>query len=139
MNFELPSHARVQIFVLPPSAQPLPETPALPQPATLQSRPRHRLLKGTAVLALVGCAYVVGQHAAPRGGADQPAYAQDLRPAPYVPPLPQRSSATAVAPSTAGEVPAAFREQLQQRPSVTPTPGAPPAATPGKSLFGLED
>jgi hypothetical protein len=81
-------------------------------------------LKGAAVLALVGCAYFVGAHVN----------------------LPQHGirAARAVVPpsasSTSAEIPQAFREQLQTRPTVTPAPGnTAPAAKPGEDSFGLEN
>ena len=43
------------------------------------------------------------------------------------------------APPTPPDVPPAFARQLQQPPTVTPPPGAPPSGPAAKNAFGLED
>ncbi|MBO0711965.1 MAG: hypothetical protein J2P47_11875, partial [Acetobacteraceae bacterium] len=74
MNLDLPEGAHVQIIVAPAgSAAMLPET--CPAPPVLP-RPRRRMLKGAAVLALIGTAYLVGQHTNPHGRPLQLAQAQ---------------------------------------------------------------
>ncbi len=133
MHLDLPPDARVQIVVLPAGAPPVPDASVLSQAPALPPRPRRRLLKGVAVLALVGCAYVVGQHTIPRTGAVRSAFAQAGLPVPLSPPPPPGPAAPAV-----GEMPPSFSQQLRQPPSVTPPPGAP-AAPSGKNPFGLED
>jgi hypothetical protein len=128
MNLELPEGARIQIFVVPMGgAAPPPDTA---QPVALPSpRRRHLFLKGTVALALVGGAYLFGEHARTLGGSLHPAQAQDLAVSP--------PRAQTAAPALG--VPPAFAQQLQQPPSVTPAPGAPASGAPGKNPFGLED
>jgi hypothetical protein len=127
MNLELPADARIQIFVV-PAGDPGPNsesTLVLPSPA-----PRRRLfLKGTIVCALVGGAYLFGEHAGHLAPSLRNAQAQSLAAAP---PVPQGTT------SNEG-VPPAFAQQLQRPAIVTPPPGAPVSAAPGKNPFGLED
>ena len=128
MNFELPADARVQIFIAPNGAFPIPEGVAVPSvlPAP---RPRRGLLKGTAFVALLFGAFVLGGHAARQAGVLQ-AHAQS--PDTQVPSA-QRDQVES------RQVPPAFTRQLQQPPTVTPAPGAAPSAAAAKSAFGLQD
>jgi hypothetical protein len=133
MNLELPDNARVRIFIapmgylLPPEGASIPSVP----PA---ARPRRRLLKGAALLTLLGAAFLLGGHSLPWAGALQArAQSQGTRP-PADDPDPPRPP----------EVPPAFARQLRQAPTVTPAPGAAasdatPSGAPAKSPFGLED
>jgi hypothetical protein len=126
MNLELPADARVLIVISPdggagfPNAMPLPG--ALPVPG-----PRRPLLKGAALLILVGGAYLLGGHSVQRAGALQ-AQSNGTR-------LPADDRA----PTRFPEVPPAFAQQLQQPSRVTPPPGAAPSGPPAKSAFGLEE
>jgi hypothetical protein len=134
MNLDLPPDARVQIVILPPAAQPLPNTPMTRPAPEPPSRPRHPLLTGAAVLTLVGCAYVFGQHATAPVGTARPSDALASRDAPA---LPRPATTPSPTPQDA-EVPPAFRAQLRQPASVTPAPGAQPAPG-GQDPFGLQD
>ena len=128
MNLELPADARVQIFIAPKGTFPIPQGAAVPSvlPAP---RPRRLLLKGTAFLALLFGAFVLGGHAARQAGVLE-AHAQS--PETQVPPgQPDQAQPR--------EVPPAFTRQLQQQPTVTPAPGAAPSAAAAKSAFGLQD
>ena len=128
MNLELPTDARVQIFIAPNGAFPFPEGAAVPGvPPAL--RPRRRLLESTAVLVLLFGAFVLGGYAARQAGALR-AHAQELEPQM---PSAQREQAEP------HDVPPAFTRQLQQPPTVTPPPGAASSAAPAKSAFGLQD
>ena len=131
MNLDLPEGAHVQIIIAPaatggllPATFPAPPPPVLP-------RPRHRILKGAAVLALLGVAYLVGQHANPHGRPVPVAQAQTST-------APTRALASA--PAQTAEIPPAFRRQLQTPPQLTPAPGtAAPSAKAGEDGFGLEN
>ena len=128
MNIELPADARVQIFIAPSGAFPISEGLAVPSVLSA-TPPRRRLLKGTAILALLFGAFVLGGHAARQAGVLQ-AHAQS--PEAQVP-SGQRDQAVP------REVPPAFTRQLQQPPTVTPAPGAAPSAAAANSAFGLQD
>jgi hypothetical protein len=128
MHLELPADARVHIPIAPMGSLPPSEGTSVPS-ALPAPPPRRRLLKGTALLLLVGGAYCLRGHSARQSGAMQ-ARAQ--------------SSGTPLAaddraPRTPPDVPPAFARQLQQPPAVTPPPGAAPSAPAAKNAFGLED
>jgi hypothetical protein len=128
MNLELPADARVLIVISPmcstgfPEAKPLPA--AFPAP-----RPRRLLLKGGALMVLLGGAYTLGGHSVRQAGALQARARYDA---------PQPPS-TGRVPSGLEDVPPAFAQQLQQPPTVTPPPSAAPSGGQAKSGFGLED
>lgn len=128
MNLQLPADACVQIFIAPAGYLPLSEGAHVPA-APLPDRPRRRLLKGAALLALLGGAYVLGGHSVQQAAGLQ-ASAQSYG---AQPPAGDRQ------PPRPPEVPQAFAQQLQQPPTVTPPPGAAPSAPPAKNAFGLED
>jgi hypothetical protein len=132
MLLELPDDARVQIFVAPAgttsfieSLRPLVD--GEPPAAFTPRKFRHPVLMGSAIVALIGLAFIAGQHTRGTSGSAPIAYAQSARRAPEA------------APPATAELPADFREKLQQPPTITPPPGAAPAGAPGKSPFGLED
>ena len=150
MNFDLPDHAQVLIFV--GDRQALPQVGAMlgapaPQDETPTSRGGRPKLKMLGVAALAILAFVYGQHQglhrASLGVADSAgastgsgqAYTT-LSPAPPGRP----ASATSPSPGASNEVPPAFAQQLQQPPVVTPPPGTAPAGAPaGPRAFGLEE
>jgi len=136
MTLDLPDGAHIHILVAPAPIAPawaaarspdLSAAVGLPPAATPAPRPRRRLFKGTAVLALIVGAYLVGEHAHP-GQALTAAQAQ------------YRTQVAAPAPSPSRDMPQAFRQQLQAPPIVTPAPGSPaPASRPGEDGFGMEN
>jgi hypothetical protein len=126
MHLMLPDDVRLQVLIAPVGATPLLESerPA----ARAQRASRHPLLKGTAVVALMGLAFLLGQHT---HLVFRPTPAAQAEAAPQQPPpatnLPQ-------------QVPPNFERQLQQAPTVTPPPGQPsPDAASGKNPFGMEN
>jgi hypothetical protein len=127
MNLELPEGTHVQILIAPTAAAPMllepqPTASAVPAPP----RSRHRVLKGAAVLALIGLAFLAGERVNPQSRAVPVAQAQ-TDPVPSSPPPPNG-------------IPPAFRQQLQTPPTMTPAPGAAaPAAKVGEDGFGLEN
>ena len=115
------------------------------------------MLKAAAITGLVFAAFLAGQHAAPHrdmlalasNASVPPAVAaptlaapryeqafplRPLDPDPAPPAPPPASAAT-------DQLPQAFAQQLQQRPTITPSPGSPPPSvgTPAAKPFGLED
>ncbi|MEO8714328.1 MAG: hypothetical protein ABI369_04885 [Acetobacteraceae bacterium] len=140
MNLDLPESARIHILIAPaatgaplPIGVAFPETvsaagsqpmpPVSPMPPALP-RAHHRVLKGAAVLALVGLAFVAGERVSPQDRAVPAAQARTYQ-------LPS---------SPPNQIPPAFRQQLATPPRVTPPPGAAaPAAKPGEDAFGLEN
>jgi hypothetical protein len=128
MNLELPADARVLIFISPMCSAGFPEETPLPA-AFPAPRPRRLLLKGGALMVLLGGAYVLGGHSVQQAGALQARARYDA---------PQPPS-TGRPPSGPVDVPPAFAEQLPHPPRVTPPPGATPSGGQAKSGFGLED
>ena len=129
MNLDLPEGAHVQIIIAPARGAAMLPEPLLAPPPPAAPRPRHLLLKGAVVAALIGVAFAAGQRTAPTGRAVQLAHAQSYQPPPYQPP-PERTA----------EIPPAFRQQLQTPPRLTPPPGAAaPGAAPGEDGFGMEN
>lgn len=133
MHLEFPADARVQIFIAPstsPSFSDPTPIPAGPARATAdRPRPRRRLLKGTAAVALLGGAYLLGGQSASNSPAT-PALAQAYPPA------------AAPAPASAerpGDMPPAFTQQLHGPATVTPPPGVPTPGSSPTNAFGLED
>ncbi|MBN9563388.1 MAG: hypothetical protein J0H14_22080 [Alphaproteobacteria bacterium] len=128
-----------------------------PPPARLlETRRRRPLIKGVAIAGLAFVAFVVGQNTAPRrnalvmaGNASVPP--ASAAPSPAVPRYEQAFPLRALSPEPSqplppggpatDQVPQAFTQQLQQRPTITPSPGSPPpsAASSGAKPFGLED
>lgn len=150
MNLDLPDHAQVLIFVgdrqaLPSIGAMLPPAAASDEtPAPRGGRPKLKMLGAAA---LVGLAFVYGQHQGlHRASFDlaSNAVATPSAPQPSAlpasPPSGRPLPSPAAAPGAPDQVPAAFAQQLQQQPTVTPPPGAPPAGAPaGPRAFGLEE
>jgi hypothetical protein len=132
-----------------------PDHPPVQLPETRRRRP---LLKGVALAGLAFGAFVVGQNTAPRRDVLMMASNASVPPAvaapasvPAVPRFEQAfplrtpdatpSPPSPLAGSVADQVPQAFTQQLQQRPTITPSPGSrtPSAASGGARPFGLED
>jgi hypothetical protein len=128
-----------------------------PPPAQrLDTRRRRPLIKGVAIAGLAFVAFAVGQKTAPRrdvlmmasNASVPPASAT---PAPTFPRYEQAIPLRALTPEPSqplppggpatDQVPQAFAQQLQQRPTITPSPGSPPSsvASSGAKPFGLED
>jgi len=158
MNFDVPEGTTVQIFIGAAPLAPIQKIPGMdPPPAQpLETRRRRPLIKGVAIAGLAFVAFVVGQNTAPRrnvlmmaGNASVPP--AGAAPSPAVPRYEQAFPLRALAPEPSlplppggpatDQVPQAFTQQLQQRPTITPSPGSPPpsAASPGTKPFGLED
>ena len=158
MNFDVPEGTTVQIFIGAAPLAPIQNIPGMdPPPAQpLETRRRRPLIKGVAIAGLAFVAFVVGQNTAPRrnvlmmaGNASVPP--ASATPSPAVPRYEQAfpSRALTLEPSqplppggpATDQVPQAFTQQLQQRPTITPSPGSPPpsAASSGAKPFGLED
>lgn len=124
MNIELTEGAHVQILIAPstPASMLLEHQPTASAPPA-PPRARHRILKGVAVLALLGLAFLAGERINFQSRAVPAAQAQTY---PASPPP--------------NGIPPAFRRQLQTTPRVTPPPGtAAPAAKAGEDGFGLEN
>ena len=131
MNLDLPEGAHVQIIIAPARGAAMLREPLLAPPPPAAPRPRHLLLKGAVVAALIGVAFVAGQRTAPAGRPVQLARAQSYQPAPYQRPF---------IPGRTAEIPPAFRQRLQTPPRLTPPPGAAaPGVAPGKDGFGMEN
>lgn len=124
MNVELPEGAHVQILITPSAPAPLLlERPSTADALSVPRHSRHRILKGVAVLALLGLAFLAGERINFQSRAVPAAQAQTY---PASPPP--------------NGIPPAFRRQLQTTPRVTPPPGtAAPAAKAGEDGFGLEN
>jgi hypothetical protein len=128
-----------------------------PPPAQpLEARRRRPLINGVAIAGLAFVAFLVGQKTAPRGNVLTLAGNASVPPAsaapsPAVPRYEQAFPSRALTPEPSqplppggpatDQVPQAFTQQLQQRPTITPSPGSPPppAASSGAKPFGLED
>ena len=158
MTFDVPEGTTVQIFIGAAPLAPIQNIPGMdPPPALpLETRRRRPLIKGVAIAGLAFVAFVVGQNTAPRrnvlmmaGNASVPP--ASATPSPAVPryehafPLraltPEPSQPLPAGGPATDQVPQAFTQQLQQRPTITPSPGSPPpsAANAGAKPFGLED
>ena len=158
MNFDVPEGTTVQIFIGAAPLAPIQNIPGMdPPPAQpLETRRRRPLIKGVAIAGLAFVAFVVGQNTAPRrnvlmmaGNASVPP--ASATPSPAVPRYEQAFPLRALTPEPSqplppggpatDQVPQAFTQQLQQRPTITPSPGSPPpsAASSGAKPFGLED
>ncbi len=158
MNFDVPEGTTVQIFIGAAPLAPIQKLPEMdPPPARLlETRRRRPLIKGVAIAGLAFVAFVVGQNTAPRrnalvmaGNASVPP--ASAAPSPAVPRYEQAFPLRALSPEPSqplppggpatDQVPQAFTQQLQQRPTITPSPGSPPpsAASSGAKPFGLED
>ena len=163
MNFEVPQGTTVQIFIGAAPLAPIQNVPGMdPPPAhpleapRLETRRRRPLLKGVAIAGLAFVAFVVGQNTAPRRDVLMMASNASVPPASATPPpavpryeqafplralTPEQSQPLSPGGSAADQVPQAFAQQLQQRPTITPSPGSPPpsAGSSGAKPFGLED
>jgi hypothetical protein len=158
MNFAVPEGVTVQIFIGSAPLAPILNAPEPDRaaPSPVEAPRRRPLLTGIAIAGLAFVAFVVGQYNAPRrdalmmaGNASvPPATASPTPSVPrYEPAFPSRAPTPTpsqpLPPDTAAtdQVPPAFARQLQQPPSITPSPGSPsPAATAtGARPFGLED
>ena len=158
MNFDVPEGTTVQIFIGAAPLAPIQDRPGMdPPPARLlETRRRRPLIKGVAIAGLAIVAFVVGQNTAPRrnvlmmaGNASVPP--ASAAPSPAVPRYEQAFPSRALTPEPSqplppggpatDQVPQAFTQQLQQRPTITPSPGSPPpsAVSSGAKPFGLED
>ncbi len=158
MNFDVPEGTTVQIFIGAPPLAPIQNIPGMdPPPAQpLETRRRRPLIKGVAIAGLAFVAFVVGQNTAPRRNvlmmaSNASATLASATPAPAVPryeqafpsraPTPEPSQPLSTGGPSTDQLPQAFAQQLQQRPTITPSPGSPPpsAASSGAKPFGLED
>ena len=160
MTFDVPEGTTVQIFIGAAPMAPIlnPIEPDHPPVQLSETRRRRPLLKGAALAGLAFVAFVVGQNTAPRrdvlmmaSNASVPPAGAAPASAPAVPrfeqAFPLRAPDAASSPPSplagpvADQVPQAFTQQLQQRPTITPSPGSPPpsAANAGAKPFGLED
>ena len=158
MNFDVPEGTTVQIFIGAAPLAPIQNIPGMDPPAAqpVETRRRRPLIKGVAIAGLALVAFVVGQNTAPRrnalmmaGNASVPP--ASATPSPAVPRYEQAFPSRALTPEPSqplppggpatDQVPQAFTQQLQQRPTITPSPGSPPpsAASSGAKPFGLED
>ncbi len=147
MNVTFPDNANVQIVVLPHGAPPpaIPFSPTAPvllaAPARKSSRRRDAVfLSVGAVLCALVLAVVRTQH--PPTGMVQTARAAGPSsqielaplPVPAVRPIPDRAELATAAPSS--DPTEAVKRLLDQRPTVTPAPGAPAPSTSGPSAGG---
>jgi hypothetical protein len=158
MNFEVPEGTTVQIFIGAAPLAPIQNVLGMDPPPghPLEARRRRPLLKGVAVAGLAFVAFAVGQKTAPHrdvlmmasnasvppaGAAPTPAVPRYEQAFPLRTPDPASSQPSPPAGPVADQVPQAFAQQLQQRPTITPSPGSPPppAASSGAKPFGLED
>ena len=159
MTLDIPPGATVQIFVGGPPAQfsafpASSDAPALSLPAApARGRP---LLKFAGVGVLAAAAFLSGRAIHPgsqpslaaAGAFPAPsAYASPpVAPEAYARAFPDRVIPPAPIPPAmepGNQIPSAFVQQLQQKPTITPPPGAAPAQAAGgpavKHPFGLED
>jgi hypothetical protein len=158
MTFDVPEGTTVQIFIGAAPLAPIlnPSEPDHPRVQLSETRRRRPLLTGAALAGLAFVAFVVGQNTAPRrdvlmmasnasvppaGAAPAPAIPRYEQAFPLRAPDAASSPPSPLAGPIADQVPQAFTQQLQQRPTITPSPGSPPpsAANAGAKPFGLED